>query len=152
MPTTLILGSGTRLTNHRLSLTLRDSSLPGSSVHRPCVNLTLRNRCGKLSRCNVDGGIGTGRGKILQRFPTTDWEDVTFHQGIELFCQPGGWNLSMQRRPPAFFVATLTDMDAERHYCACLSFMEPVEVQPNQPDDQERPKQTLMFLSAMHII
>ncbi|XP_078661870.1 myotubularin-related protein 13-like [Branchiostoma floridae x Branchiostoma belcheri] len=107
---------------------------------------------------NKERGIGTGRGKILQRFPTTDWEDVTFHQGIELFCQPGGWNLSMQRRPPAFFVATLTDMDAERHYCACLSFMEPVEVQPNQPDDQEseeeeeegvengeRPKQTLMF-------
>ncbi|CAH1256560.1 SBF1 [Branchiostoma lanceolatum] len=108
---------------------------------------------------NKERGIGTGRGKILQRFPLTDWEDVTFHQGIELFCQPGGWNLSMQRRPPAFFVATLTDMDAERHYCACLSFMEPVEVQPNQPDDQESeeeeeeegvengegPKQTLMF-------
>uniref|UniRef100_A0A8D0HDB0 SET binding factor 2 n=1 Tax=Sphenodon punctatus TaxID=8508 RepID=A0A8D0HDB0_SPHPU len=40
------------------------------------------------------------------------------------FCQPGGWQLSRERKPPTFFVVVLTDIDSERHYCSCLTFYE----------------------------
>lgn len=43
------------------------------------------------------------------------------------FCQPSGWQLCPERNPPTFFVAVLTDINSERHYCACLTFWEPVE-------------------------
>uniref|UniRef100_G3UIF6 SET binding factor 1 n=1 Tax=Loxodonta africana TaxID=9785 RepID=G3UIF6_LOXAF len=67
-------------------------------------------------------GSGEGQGQILQRFPEKDWEDNPFPQGIELFCQPSGWQLCAERNPPTFFVAVLTDINSERHYCAaCLS-------------------------------
>ncbi|XP_077025391.1 myotubularin-related protein 5 isoform X6 [Tamandua tetradactyla] len=72
-------------------------------------------------------GSGEGQGQILQRFPEKDWEDNPFPQGIELFCQPSGWQLCPKRSPPTFFVAVLTDINSERHYCACLTFWEPVE-------------------------
>ncbi|XP_074182751.1 myotubularin-related protein 5 isoform X8 [Rhinolophus sinicus] len=72
-------------------------------------------------------GSGEGQGHILQRFPEKDWEDNPFPQGIELFCQPSGWQLCPERSPPTFFVAVLTDINSERHYCACLTFWEPVE-------------------------
>ncbi|CAO2601261.1 Myotubularin-related protein 5 [Lemmus lemmus] len=72
-------------------------------------------------------GSGEGQGQILQRFPEKDWEDNPFPQGIELFCQPSGWQLCPERNPPTFFVAVLTDINSERHYCACLTFWEPVE-------------------------
>ncbi|XP_045411285.1 myotubularin-related protein 5 isoform X3 [Lemur catta] len=72
-------------------------------------------------------GSGEGQGHILQRFPEKDWEDNPFPQGIELFCQPSGWQLCPERNPPTFFVAVLTDINSERHYCACLTFWEPVE-------------------------
>ncbi|XP_023365228.1 myotubularin-related protein 5 isoform X2 [Otolemur garnettii] len=72
-------------------------------------------------------GSGEGQGQILQRFPEKDWEDNPFPQGIELFCQPSGWQLCSERNPPTFFVAVLTDINSERHYCACLTFWEPVE-------------------------
>uniref|UniRef100_A0A8B9QH63 SET binding factor 2 n=1 Tax=Apteryx owenii TaxID=8824 RepID=A0A8B9QH63_APTOW len=65
-----------------------------------------------------------GLGKIIQRFPQKDWEDTPFPQGIELFCQPGGWQLSKERKQPTFFVVVLTDIDSERHYCSCLTFYE----------------------------
>uniref|UniRef100_A0A5S6L8J3 Eukaryotic translation initiation factor 3 subunit M n=1 Tax=Xenopus tropicalis TaxID=8364 RepID=A0A5S6L8J3_XENTR len=65
-----------------------------------------------------------GFGKIIQRFPMTDWSDTPFPQGIELFCQPGGWQLSRERKQPTFFVVVLTDIDSDRHYCACLTFYE----------------------------
>ncbi|XP_075044599.1 myotubularin-related protein 13 isoform X2 [Mixophyes fleayi] len=67
---------------------------------------------------------GEGFGKIIQRFPLTDWSETPFPQGIELFCQPGGWQLSRERKPPTFFVVVLTDIDSDRHYCACLTFHE----------------------------
>ncbi|ELK24647.1 Myotubularin-related protein 5 [Myotis davidii] len=73
------------------------------------------------------GGSGEGQGQILQRFPEKDWEDNPFPQGIELFCQPSGWQLCPERNPPTFFVAVLTDINSERHYCACLTFWEPAE-------------------------
>ncbi|MBV95688.1 Myotubularin-related protein 5, partial [Eschrichtius robustus] len=72
-------------------------------------------------------GSGEGQGQILQRFPEKDWEDNPFPQGIELFCQPSGWQLCPERNLPTFFVAVLTDINSERHYCACLTFWEPVE-------------------------
>ncbi|XP_055367536.1 myotubularin-related protein 5 isoform X2 [Betta splendens] len=67
---------------------------------------------------------GEGQGRILQRFPEKDWEDSPFPQGTELFCQPSGWQLVPQRQPPSFFVAVLTDINSERHYCACFTFWE----------------------------
>ncbi|XP_074921945.1 myotubularin-related protein 13 [Chelonoidis abingdonii] len=69
-------------------------------------------------------GSAEGLGKIIQRFPLKDWHDTPFPQGIELFCQPGGWQLSRERKQPTFFVVVLTDIDSERHYCSCLTFYE----------------------------
>ncbi|XP_064019793.1 myotubularin-related protein 13 isoform X7 [Pogoniulus pusillus] len=69
-------------------------------------------------------GPTEGLGKIIQRFPQKDWDDTPFPQGIELFCQPGGWQLSKERKQPTFFVVVLTDIDSERHYCSCLTFYE----------------------------
>uniref|UniRef100_A0A8D3CYY1 Myotubularin-related protein 5 n=1 Tax=Scophthalmus maximus TaxID=52904 RepID=A0A8D3CYY1_SCOMX len=71
------------------------------------------------------GGLeGEGQGRILQRFPEKDWEDSPFPQGVELFCQPSGWQLVPERQPASFFVAVLTDINSERHYCACFTFWE----------------------------
>uniref|UniRef100_A0A8D2ZIB0 Myotubularin-related protein 5 n=1 Tax=Scophthalmus maximus TaxID=52904 RepID=A0A8D2ZIB0_SCOMX len=68
--------------------------------------------------------LGEGQGRILQRFPEKDWEDSPFPQGVELFCQPSGWQLVPERQPASFFVAVLTDINSERHYCACFTFWE----------------------------
>ena len=60
------------------------------------------------------------------------------------FCQPMGWSLHSQRRQPSFYVAVLTDMDGERHYCAVFSFMETVaQTAPAKPlpDDTEEEEQ-----------
>ncbi|XP_034721249.1 myotubularin-related protein 5 [Etheostoma cragini] len=70
---------------------------------------------------------GEGLGRILQRFPEKDWEDSPFPQGIELFCQPSGWQLVPERQPASFFVAVLTDINSERHYCACFTFWEALD-------------------------
>ncbi|KAM9817273.1 myotubularin-related protein 13 [Neosynchiropus ocellatus] len=69
-------------------------------------------------------GSGEGCGKIIQRFPKKDWEGTAFPQGVEMFCQPGGWRLSRERRAPTFFTVILTDIDSDRHYCSCLTFYE----------------------------
>ncbi|XP_015238952.1 PREDICTED: myotubularin-related protein 13 isoform X1 [Cyprinodon variegatus] len=69
-------------------------------------------------------GSGEGCGKIIQRFPKKDWEGTAFPQGVEMFCQPGGWRLSRERKAPTFFTVVLTDIDSDRHYCACLTFYE----------------------------
>jgi myotubularin-related protein 5/13 len=53
------------------------------------------------------------------------------------FCQPLGWSLSSDRQEPRFFVSVLTDIDANRHYCACLSFNETVSITPSKPVDDE---------------
>uniref|UniRef100_A0A8C6XJN5 SET binding factor 2 n=1 Tax=Naja naja TaxID=35670 RepID=A0A8C6XJN5_NAJNA len=75
-------------------------------------------------RCNYWFGSADGLGKIIQRFPLKDLDDTPFPQGIELFCQPGGWHLSRERKQPTFFVVVLTDINSERHYCSCLTFYE----------------------------
>uniref|UniRef100_A0A3Q1B805 SET binding factor 2 n=1 Tax=Amphiprion ocellaris TaxID=80972 RepID=A0A3Q1B805_AMPOC len=67
---------------------------------------------------------GEGCGKIIQRFPKKDWEGTAFPQGVEMFCQPGGWRLSRERKAPTFFTVVLTDIDSDRHYCSCLTFYE----------------------------
>ncbi|XP_041365406.1 myotubularin-related protein 13-like [Gigantopelta aegis] len=84
---------------------------------------------------------GVSCGKIIQRFPEKDWKTCPFPQGIELFCQPTGWTLSTQRQPPSFFVSVLTDIDANRHYCACLTFYETVAISPTKPDDEDTDEQ-----------
>lgn len=66
------------------------------------------------------------------------------------FCQPLGWALSNELLEPQFFVSVLTDIDANRHYCACLCFNEPVAITANKPIDEEEddnlvsPNRTLM--------
>uniref|UniRef100_A0A7N5ZQ38 SET binding factor 2 n=1 Tax=Anabas testudineus TaxID=64144 RepID=A0A7N5ZQ38_ANATE len=69
-------------------------------------------------------GSGEGCGKIIQRFPKKDWEGTAFPQGVEMFCQPGGWRLSRERKVPTFFTVVLTDIDSDRHFCSCLTFYE----------------------------
>lgn len=56
---------------------------------------------------------------------------------IAQFCQPLGWGLSNERLEPRFFVSVLTDIDANRHYCACLCFNETVAITPNKPVDED---------------
>uniref|UniRef100_A0A8B9JQ51 SET binding factor 2 n=1 Tax=Astyanax mexicanus TaxID=7994 RepID=A0A8B9JQ51_ASTMX len=53
-----------------------------------------------------------------------DWDGTPFPPGVEMFCQPGGWRLSRERKPPTFFTVVLTDMESDRHYCSCLTFYE----------------------------
>ncbi|KAM7424179.1 hypothetical protein PAMA_000494 [Pampus argenteus] len=69
-------------------------------------------------------GSGEGCGKIIQRFPKKDWEGTAFPQGVEMFCQPGGWRMYRERKAPTFFTVVLTDIDSDRHYCSCLTFYE----------------------------
>ncbi|XP_072529117.1 myotubularin-related protein 5 isoform X6 [Salminus brasiliensis] len=91
-------------------------------------------------------GGSEGQGRILQRFPEKDWEDNPFPQGIELFCQPSGWQLVPERLPASFFVAVLTDINSDRHYCACFTFWETVEnpqlpkEEPSEADEDETPE------------
>ncbi|XP_045520262.1 myotubularin-related protein 13 isoform X1 [Pieris brassicae] len=80
---------------------------------------------------------GLSNGVILQRFPEINWDDTPFHDGIEWFCQPQGWALSTERSEPRFYVSVLTDVDANRHYCACLCFNETVAITPTKPADED---------------
>uniref|UniRef100_A0A671RRC7 Myotubularin-related protein 5-like n=1 Tax=Sinocyclocheilus anshuiensis TaxID=1608454 RepID=A0A671RRC7_9TELE len=90
-------------------------------------------------------GGSEGQGRILQRFPEKDWEDNPFPQGLELFCQPSGWQLVPERKPPSFFVSVLTDINSERHYCACFTFWKSVENpqlqkgEPSEADEDDSP-------------
>ncbi|XP_059150678.1 myotubularin-related protein 13-like isoform X2 [Physella acuta] len=97
-----------------------------------------KDRCG--NRC----------GKVLQRFPEVNWDDRPFMEGLPLFCQPMGWSLSTKRQPPSFYVAVLTDMDGERHYCAVFKFHEMVSMTPSKPDDEEDEQEgTIVHHSSM---
>uniref|UniRef100_A0A8D0ALG5 SET binding factor 2 n=1 Tax=Sander lucioperca TaxID=283035 RepID=A0A8D0ALG5_SANLU len=87
-------------------------------------------------------GSGEGCGKIIQRFPKKDWEGTAFPQGVEMFCQPGGWRLSRDRKAPTFFTVVLTDIDSDRHYCSCLTFHEAeVNLQEAEEDGLIQPAQ-----------
>uniref|UniRef100_A0A8B9JPC3 SET binding factor 2 n=1 Tax=Astyanax mexicanus TaxID=7994 RepID=A0A8B9JPC3_ASTMX len=63
-----------------------------------------------------------------------DWDGTPFPPGVEMFCQPGGWRLSRERKPPTFFTVVLTDMESDRHYCSCLTFYE-AEVNLQEEED-----------------
>ncbi|XP_056134125.1 myotubularin-related protein 13 isoform X2 [Lampris incognitus] len=89
-------------------------------------------------------GSGEGCGKIIQRFPKKDWDGTAFPQGVEMFCQPGGWRLSRERKVPTFFTVVLTDIDSDRHYCTCLTFYEaevnllgPKRIEADGDEDEE---------------
>lgn len=77
------------------------------------------------------------KGRILQRFPEKDWPDTAFIEGIEFFCQPLGWEITqltseahhLEKVEPKFFQFVLTDIDVDRHYCACLTFYEAIQNQ-----------------------
>lgn len=45
--------------------------------------------------------------------------------------------MSTERQEPRFFVSILTDIDANRHYCACMCFNETVSITPSKPVDEE---------------
>lgn len=45
--------------------------------------------------------------------------------------------MSTHQQEPQFFIATLTDVDANHHYCACFSFNEKVSITPSKPVDEE---------------
>nr|XP_020456937.1 myotubularin-related protein 5 isoform X2 [Monopterus albus] len=83
---------------------------------------------------------GEGQGRILQRFPEKEWEDSSFPQGIELFCQPSGWQLVREWQPASFVVAVLTDINSDRHYCACFTFWEgldnPQKAEASEVDEE----------------
>uniref|UniRef100_A0A8C7Y9T2 SET binding factor 2 n=1 Tax=Oryzias sinensis TaxID=183150 RepID=A0A8C7Y9T2_9TELE len=67
-----------------------------------------------------------------------DWEGTAFPQGVEMFCQPGGWRLYRERKAPTFFTVVLTDIDSDRHYCSCLTFYEAeVNLQVNEDEEAE---------------
>lgn len=86
----------------------------GSLSHRPA------HRSSRLSapkRCRGARGSGAGRSAPLIAVPCP----------LLQFCQPSGWQLFTERNPPTFFVAVLTDINSERHYCACFTFWEAVE-------------------------
>lgn len=80
---------------------------------------------------------------------------ICFFFFFSKFCQPLGWALSNERLEPQFFVSALTDIDANRHYCACLCFNETVAITPNKPIDEEEeesllsPRQTLLNPAAV---
>lgn len=76
-------------------------------------------------------------GVIIQRFPEKNWDDTPFIDGIEWFCQPQGWSLSSERSEPRFHVSVLTDIDANRHYCAALCFNETRAITPTKPADED---------------
>lgn len=91
------------------------------------------------------------KGRILQRFPEKDWPDTSFIDGIEFFCQPLGWEISTtiqksHKYVPKFFQFVLTDIDVDRHYCACLTFHEAVQKQIpyEQQQDEYDQQQTLL--------
>ncbi|KAL3178044.1 hypothetical protein MRX96_038584 [Rhipicephalus microplus] len=94
---------------------------------------------------------GLSCGRIEQRFPEEDWKDTPFIEGIESFCQPQGWALVTARRQPNFFVAVLTDIDAQRHYCACLAFNEPCLVLVSRLDCVPAFKNCLGIIYTVYI-
>uniref|UniRef100_A0A5K3FQK9 UDENN domain-containing protein n=1 Tax=Mesocestoides corti TaxID=53468 RepID=A0A5K3FQK9_MESCO len=69
------------------------------------------------------------QGRVLQRFPTKEWNNYPYEFHVESFCQPCGWQLTKNRQAPTFFVAYLTDVDGSHYYAACLTFYEAVSSQ-----------------------
>uniref|UniRef100_H9GCL9 Uncharacterized protein n=1 Tax=Anolis carolinensis TaxID=28377 RepID=H9GCL9_ANOCA len=51
--------------------------------------------------------------------------------------QPSGWQLFRERNPPTFFIAVLTDINSERHYCACFTFWEAIDRSQDEEEEEE---------------
>lgn len=95
---------------------------------------------------DFEANLRNAKGRILQRFPEEDWPDTSFIEGIEFFCQPLGWKLITaaqysQKYVPKFFQFVLTDIDVDRHYCACLTFYEVVPEQSQTRQLQQQHQQ-----------
>lgn len=45
--------------------------------------------------------------------------------------------MSYDKQEPKFFTSVLTDIDANKHYCACLSFHETLAITLNKVIDEE---------------
>lgn len=96
---------------------------------------------------NFEANQRNVKGRILQRFPEKDWPDTSFIEGIEFFCQPLGWEITpasdeqSQKLVPKFFQFVLTDIDVDRHYCACLTFYEAVQIRTQQSSQHQEQSQ-----------
>ena len=71
--------------------------------------------------CGYDHTDG-GRGRVLQRFPACDREDVSFIHGLDLFCQPSGWVLAPDRQETKFFMPILTVSEGDRRRGGAAKF------------------------------
>ena len=65
------------------------------------------------------------------------------------FCRPIGWTLSAHRQPPEFFVAVLTDIDADRHYLSVLTFSESVAISPTKSDDGDTEEDSALTIHSL---
>lgn len=71
------------------------------------------------------------------KLPDKDWEDSPLSEdNLALFCQPLGWKLSVNPQAPTFFISVLTNIKADRHYCACLTFWEPLTEPPSKANSR----------------
>uniref|UniRef100_A0A8C3L8P6 SET binding factor 1 n=1 Tax=Chrysolophus pictus TaxID=9089 RepID=A0A8C3L8P6_CHRPC len=68
------------------------------------------------------------------------------------FCQPSGWQLFTERNPPTFFVAVLTDINSERHYCACFTFWEAVESTQEEEEESASPVQPAQLFAPKSLV
>lgn len=89
-----------------------------------------------LNCCAVVAGGSSSTGKVIQRFPESDWADVPFIEEVGVFCQPQGWRITSQQHAPSFYTAVLTDFLGRRNYCSCLTFYEEAAVQPVRHIDE----------------
>lgn len=60
--------------------------------------------------------------------------------------------MSTERQEPRFFVFVLTDVEAERHYCACLCFNETVSITPSKPVDEVSTNLLIFIIFKLYII
>uniref|UniRef100_A0A8C3L5D5 SET binding factor 1 n=1 Tax=Chrysolophus pictus TaxID=9089 RepID=A0A8C3L5D5_CHRPC len=71
---------------------------------------------------------------------------------VSQFCQPSGWQLFTERNPPTFFVAVLTDINSERHYCACFTFWEAVESTQEEEEESASPVQPAQLFAPKSLV
>jgi myotubularin-related protein 5/13 len=75
----------------------------------------------------------------------------TFFHLLLQFCQPAGWQMTTQKMQPSYFVSVLTDTDAERHYCAVLTFSEDVSLPPTPSNDLADEEEDGITLAGGHV-
>lgn len=123
-----------------------------------CDPCRFRNKAKKLKTCIViiltiffslqlQSEPGVIDGQILCKIPEQDWEEAPLvNENLALFCQPLGWKLISQPQDPTFFVSVLTDIKANRHYCACLTFWERIiNADTKRCDDDDADCDSVLF-------